>query len=219
MEPDPTIAAPPLPKVNRQSGSTEAERYLKTLCDQSFLSLWSYPNVFRDQKAGVGGDGKELCDVLVVFGDDILVFSDKSCAFPNTGDMRLDWSRWYRKAIREAANQAWGAERWIRQHPNLIFLNRACTEPFPLDLPAPDRIRFHHVVVTHNISDRCREYFSGGSGTLMFDSDVTPDRQSDRAKCEPFKVGWFEPNRTLIHVLDDVSLDIVLKARDTSAAT
>jgi hypothetical protein len=205
----------PLPRVTRHPGSTPTERFLKTLCDHSFLSLWSYPNIFRDQKAGKGGDGKELCDVLVVFGDDILIFSDKNCEFPSTGDIALDWSRWYRRAIGSSAEQAWGAERWIREHPDRIFVDRACTQPFPLDLPQPDKMRFHHIVVAHNISDRCRDYFSGGSGTLMFDSDVTPASQSDRATCEPFKVGWFDPGRTFIHVLDDVSLRIVLRTRDT----
>jgi hypothetical protein len=39
--------------------------------------------------------------------------------------------------------------------------------------------------------------------------------QSDKATCEPFKVGWFDASRTFIHVLDDVSLRIVLNSRDT----
>jgi hypothetical protein len=76
-------------------------------------------------------------------------------------------------------------------------------------------MRFHHIVVAHNISSHCREYFSGGSGTLTFDSDVTPVTQSDKATCEPFRIGWWDASRTFIHVLDDVSLEIVLNTRDT----
>jgi hypothetical protein len=126
-----------LPVVLRAQGGTRAERYLKALCERSFLSLWSYPNLFRDQRSGATGDGKELCDLLVVFADDILIFSDKSCAFPSTGDTRLDWSRWFRKAIMKSAEQAWGAERWLRDHPDRVFIDRACTQAFPLDLPPP----------------------------------------------------------------------------------
>jgi hypothetical protein len=33
----------------RSEGTTASERYLAKLCQKSFLSLWSYPNVFRDQ--------------------------------------------------------------------------------------------------------------------------------------------------------------------------
>jgi predicted RNase H-like HicB family nuclease len=99
-------SAPPnprLPVTVRAQGVTPAERYLQRLCERCFLSLWSYPSVFRDQKTGAKGDGKELSDLLVVFGDDILIFSDKSCAFPQTGDVHLDWSRWFRVGVSIAA--------------------------------------------------------------------------------------------------------------------
>jgi hypothetical protein len=56
--------------IKKGEGVTAAERYLKRLCERSFLSLWSYPGLFRDQK-GPGGQGKELCDLLVVFEDDV----------------------------------------------------------------------------------------------------------------------------------------------------
>jgi hypothetical protein len=73
------------------------------LCEQSFLSLWSYPNLYR--KAG-----KELTDLLVVFGDDVILFSGKSCAFPNTGGVDLDWRRWFRRSITKSAEQITQAE-------------------------------------------------------------------------------------------------------------
>jgi len=31
----------------------------------------------------------------------------------------------------------WGAERWIQQFPTRLFLDKACTVPFPLALPDP----------------------------------------------------------------------------------
>jgi hypothetical protein len=115
-------ANPPLQVAIRAEGVTPAERYLQRLCDRSFLSLWSYPGVFRDQKAdGKKGDGKELCDLLVVCGDDILIFSDKSCKFPDSGDIQLDWCRWFKKAVMESAKQVWGAERWLREFPDGSF--------------------------------------------------------------------------------------------------
>ena len=45
----------------KSSGTTPSERYLAHLCKGTFLNLWSYPNIFRDQKRHKGrGDGKEL---------------------------------------------------------------------------------------------------------------------------------------------------------------
>src|SRR5215211_3226287 len=90
--------------------TTHAERYLKRLCDRSFLSLWSYPSIYRDQgNPGKKGAGKEVCDLLVVFENHVIIFSDKDCEFPGSGDLDLDWSRWFRRAITASAKQLWGA--------------------------------------------------------------------------------------------------------------
>lgn len=204
-----------LPIVVRGQGITPKERYLQALCDRSFLSLWSYPAIFRDQNKRGAGDGKEVCDLLVVFGDDILIFSDKSCAFPNTGDAKLDWSRWFRKAVLDSARQAWGAERWIREYPERLFIDRACTQRFPLSLPTVHHMKFHHIVVAHNVLERSRSHFGGGSGTLVFNSDLTVDDQQNRDACEPFAIGWLDRTRSFVHVLDDASLEMLLSARDT----
>lgn len=152
--------------VIKQQGVTHSERYLTRLCERSFLSLWSYPGVYRDEGMNNGGHGKEVCDLLVVFGNDILLFSDKDCAFPDSGNLDRDWSRWFRRAVQRSADQVWGAERWIRMYPERLFLDRACSRPFPVALPPMDRARFHRIVVAHDAARRCRELL-GGSGSLM----------------------------------------------------
>ncbi len=90
--------------ILKSGGATPTERLLAKLCEQTFLGFWSYPNTYRDQ-----GGPKELCDLLVVSGNNIIIFSDKRCAFPDTGDLKLDWSRWYRKAILGSAQQSTSA--------------------------------------------------------------------------------------------------------------
>jgi hypothetical protein len=65
---------------NKGEGFTTSERYLANLCEKSFLSLWSYPSIFRDQgKSGnaSSSDGKEVTDSIVIFGDHVIIFSDK----------------------------------------------------------------------------------------------------------------------------------------------
>jgi hypothetical protein len=107
--------------IEKGAGITPAERYLVSLCERTFLSMWSYPSVFRNQGQVNGGDGKEVCDLLVVFEDDVLIFSDKQCRFPRTGDLRVDWGRWYKMAVRDGAKQISGAERWIKYRPSLAY--------------------------------------------------------------------------------------------------
>ncbi len=112
----------------RSEGLTPSERLLAELCDRSFLKLWTYPNLFKKPS-------KELTDLLVVFGNDVLVFSDKSCAFPLTGDSMLDWSRWFRRSVAHSAHQVDQAERWLRTYPDQVFLDTRCAEPLPIRLP------------------------------------------------------------------------------------
>lgn len=203
--------------LQRADGITSAERYLKRLCDRSFLSLWSYSGVYRDQGHGTkGGDGKEVCDLLVVFQDHVIIFSDKDCAFPETGNLELDWRRWYKRAVLNSAKQIWGAERWLKTFPERLFLDRACTRPFPIELPDLATAKFHRILVAHDASRRCREEL-GGSGSLMIAPDVVGAAHTADAAGggRPLMIGQVDPARGYVHVFDDTTLDIVMSTLDT----
>jgi len=202
---------PELP-VHRADGATGAERYLKRLCERSFLSLWSYPRVFRDQGLSSGSAPKEVCDLLAVFEDHIIIFSDKDTEFPNSGDLQRDWARWFRRAVLKSAKQIWGAERWIRTHPDRLFLDPACTQPFPLDLPDLATAKVHRIMVAHGASARCRQEL-GGTGTLMIAPSLIGEEHFSAVP--PFTIGQIDPARGFVHVLDDTSLDVLLTTLDT----
>lgn len=201
--------------IKRADGITESERYLKVLCDRTFLSLWSYSGVYRDQISGGITEGKEVCDLLVVFENHIIIFSDKDCQFPNTDRLALDWNRWFKRAIQKSADQVWGAEGWIKKTQNRLFLDRSCTIPFPIDIPDLSTAKFHLIVVAHDNSSRCQQEL-GGSGSLMINTSIKGDahyvNENDNV---PFFIGDIDPSRTFVHVLGDTSLDIVLGTLDT----
>ena len=196
--------------ISKSVGQTESERYLTDLCSRTFLSLWSYPGIYRDQ-VGTGREGKEVCDLLVVCGRHIVIFSDKHCRFSESTDLALAWTRWFRKTIKRSADQVWGAERWIRDFPSRLFLDRACSRPFPITLPDASEAVFHRIVVAHGISEPFKR-IAGGSGSMMLMSHVVGDQHYDM----PFTVGWVgDPSQGYVHVFDDTTLDIVLKTLDT----
>lgn len=197
-------------RIERSEGSTVAERNLAKLCQRNFLSLWSYPGVYRDQGQKNGGDGKEICDLLVVFEDDIIVFSDKDCVLAQSGDIQRDWQRWFRKAIWKSAEQAWGAERWIRQHSDRIFIDRRCRQRLPVPLPSPDRAKFHLIVVAHGVSAHIEATFRG-SGSMFIDTAL----KGLSAHSVPFSCGDLDEGKTFVHVFDDDSLHTIMGARDT----
>lgn len=198
--------------IVKAQGVTRAERSLQKLAEQSFLSLWSYPNLYID-KGDAKSKGKELCDLLIVCGNHVLIFSDKDIVYPETDDKELAWKRWFKRAVMKSAEQVYGAERWLKQHPDRIFLDQALTQRFPFTLPVADEMIFHRIVVAHGASKICKQEL-GGSGSLMISPDVIGEGHYT-PPTRPFTIGQVNPAKGFIHVFDDTSLDIVLTMLDT----
>lgn len=198
------------------TGSTDSERLLARLARKTFLSTWSFPNVFRAERRKHDTISKEVCDLLVVFEDDVLIFSDKDCVFPSGGTLDVRWARWYRRAIEKSAAQLLGAERALRSAEPL-FLDAELKIPFPLPLPALARMRVHRILVANGASEQCRREL-GGSGTLMLrPALVGEDHTKPAAEGGiPFAVGRASANRSFVHVLDDMSLPLLLESLDTA---
>jgi hypothetical protein len=199
-------------------GSTQSERYLTVLCRDSFLRMWSWPNIHRDQKWGGGEEGKEICDLLVVFGNQIIVFSDKFCQFPSTGDPERDWCRWFKRAVWKSAEQIWGAERWLMENPDRVFVDKACKQKLPIPLPPRDSSVFNRIIVAHGSGNRCRAAL-GGSGSLMVLPGLLGKQHYDPSTgaIHPFTIGRLSDSRGFIHVIDDFTLDVLLRTLDTTA--
>ncbi|MBV4467381.1 hypothetical protein KVG95_29120 [Pseudomonas sp. SWRI79] len=193
---------------------TESERYLSKLARKAFLSLWCYGNVHTDEgKKSVSGDGKELCDLFVVFGDHILIFSDKHCEYPTHPDPLVSWGRWYKRAVHGSVVQLIGAEKFIREHPDRLYLDKQCAVPFPYRLPDMDKAVFHRIAVTRGSRDAAVAHWRGQSScSLMIDTTLTDKKQHLET---PFTVGWPAGKGRFVHVLDELTLDVLLSELDT----
>ena len=167
--------------------------------------------MYRDQGRTITNrQGKELCDLLVVCGNHIIIFSDKDCVFQAGKDVNVAWNRWFKAAIWKSAQQTWGAERWMKEHPLGIYLDSQCTKPLPIDLPDPAKAKFHLVVVAHGISEELMRQYDG-SGSLIISSKL----KGQSAHSIPFNIGDLDPSKSFVHVLDDSSLHILMQTRDT----
>jgi hypothetical protein len=193
---------------------TESERYLTQLGHRAFLSLWCSANVHTDEgKTSATGDGKELCDLLVVFGNHILIFSDKDCKFSAHPDIKVAWGRWYKHAVDKSVRQLIGAEKFLREHSDRLFLDKQCIVPFPYKLPKKKDAVIHLIAVTKGSNQAALAHWGGGSsGSLMLDTGLENRTQHLET---PFTVGWPVGRERFIHVLDEMTLDILLHEFDT----
>ncbi|HEX7645298.1 MAG TPA: hypothetical protein VF472_24110 [Burkholderiaceae bacterium] len=202
--------------LNDADGLNESERILSRLCKKSFLKPWAYSNVFTDEGHRNGkGNTKELCDALVIFGDDVLVFSDKCSAYQVHKDTALAWQRWYNRTVIDSYPQLFGAASWIRQFPWRAFLDPKCTRKLPVQLPAGENVRIHLIVVTRGSKEACKAYWGEekSHGTLRLNTLIRGDEQHIK---NPFVVGHPAPDKGFIHVFDEVGIELLLEELDTA---
>lgn len=206
----------PVFNVNRNDGINDSERALSRICRRSFLRLWTFLNLYTDEGYKDGrGSAKELCDAFVVFGNDVIIFSDKNIIykekdfFENCPDgkspRQIAWSRWYRRAIKKSCDQLIGAKSWVEKFPDKIFQDKKCSETLPIRIPEVSNIRFHLVAVARGLKNPS---LSGQFSLLRIDTSVKEDGS-------PFCIGSYESKGCFVHVFDDRALEIVLDSLDT----
>lgn len=196
-------------------GTTPTEQSLAALCEKSFLKLWSYPNLYRDQKWNGGtGKGKEVADLIVASGTKAIIFSDKLCSYPDSGNYSQDWKRWYKRTVHKGTDQVLGAERWIKKFPDRLYLDRHCTQRFPL---AAKYQKIFKCVVARGSSERCRKFYDGtGSHIIVGNLRGREHMAISDPLVMPFVIGNpAENDRDFVHVFNEHSLKILLSELDT----
>lgn len=163
--------------------------------------------------------GKELCDLFVVCGDDIIIFSDKNITWPESTDniSELAWKRWYNRAIEQSAQQIRKADTSIRKNPQAIFADAKCEHRIPIELPPVDRRRVHGICVTTGGEQAASSYFDDPDGTFMIMPSL---RGKDHVNFThpnhiPFCIGDVDPDGPFVHVFNMATLDVVMSEFDT----
>ncbi len=188
--------------INRDTSFTESERLVNELGAKSFLRFWTWPNLFRDQEGG-----KEICDLIIVFGNDVLLISDKEIEFKGDKGELIGWKRWYKDAITKSYKQTKGAERWITTYPNRLFVDKKCTTNFPINIDLT-KAKFHHILVTHGLENVLEKKF--GYASLKFNNDVV------LSDSEPFIIGKINKNNPFVHVFTEKTLRDCLEHFNTT---
>lgn len=200
-----------LKPIIKESGVTARERHLARLSENSFFGLWSFPNVYTDEGKSKTGRGKELCDLLVVFEKNVIIFSDKDIAFNENIDINIAWKRWFKKAVIKSCDQLYGAESWVRRFPSRIYLDRDCANLFPLDLSSHD-LRIFLIAITCNSTKPAKEFFGGhGSGSMFQNFPLSAKECLDA----PFFLGNLFPRKRFVHVLDEWTVELLLSELNT----
>ncbi|ETR94887.1 SEC-C metal-binding domain-containing protein [Acinetobacter lactucae] len=203
-----------LKPILKNDGVNESERQLSKLLNDTFLSLWSYIGPYSNEGTAKNKQGKEICDAIVVFGNKVLIFSDKEIKFNEEKSIEVAWKRWYKKSITNSVRQLHAAEAWIRNYPNRVFLDNFCQEPFPLDLN-DKRLEIHLIAITKNTFNPAKKYFDnieiGSTGSLAYSYALKEKDVLER----PFFLCDIDPKKTFVHIFDEFSIHLVLNELST----
>lgn len=193
-----------MPKI-RSSCESETEQLLADLCDKTFLKLWSYPNPYKN-------DMKELCDLLVVFGNHLFIFFDRERVLNKSDKIAPEtWIRWKKRVIDKQIKTANGAEKYI-SNKRKIFVDRECRKPLPISIDF-ENVKIHKIIVAHGAKDACLKNSQNninGSLAIIY----KPIKDTIMPKSLPPFVIYLD-NQDPVHVLDTHNLPIILNELDT----
>jgi hypothetical protein len=124
-------------KRKRDRAVNSSEQFVYEVCQKSFLSLWSYVNPQGRTP------GKELCDILAVCDPHVIVVSVRNVELKDSGNVKVDWDRWQRKAIDASKKKIAGAIRWLDMAQ--VVVAKDGTEGLPL--PTLEQRVYHRIAV------------------------------------------------------------------------
>ncbi|RDI14425.1 hypothetical protein [Flavobacterium sp. AG291] len=97
--------------MKHESKGDAGEDYVNNLAYKSYLKYWCYPN-----PKDITGDKKEICDLLIMFRDVLLIISVKNHTFEG------NYERYKKRVIEKSSNQLNGAERKLFNSSRDIFI-------------------------------------------------------------------------------------------------
>ena len=201
----------------RRTGLNQSERALSSIADKTFLRLWSYANVHVGKPRKDRIEPKKVADLLVICGMDVIIFSDKNIEWPTSGDVNIDWCRWFRRSIKSSGEQLRKAERILTNFPDSLYIDDKCKIRMPIDIPDLTKARVHGVLVASGAEDACRKFFNGGTGTLFISSLLKEEEHytPGHRNYSPFLVGDVNTKGAFLHVFDFNALDLVMSELNT----
>lgn len=157
---------------------TPGEEHLASVLRASFLKPWVFPNLYYAR-------GKELADTIIRFGDDVIIFSEKSKEFDHSKPLDVVWKRW-KATIDGATRQILGAERKLLAPNSDLFLDDRCLHPAPSHLFGTEIKNIYRVVVIQGLSLALQRYFRSNTGSLLIASHTDGSEPEGMFGYNPF---------------------------------
>ncbi|MCB4822348.1 hypothetical protein [Roseicella aerolata] len=112
----------------------ESEFFVEQLSKNSFFSPWCFPNLFIKK----GNVAAEFCDLVVVFGNVVILFSEKDISFNADAAELVAWKRWFKKSVAKSADQLIGAAKCLRRGSTNVYSDAKFQRSLQSVFPKPE---------------------------------------------------------------------------------
>ena len=192
--------------------ANEAEEKIVELLRKSLLNYWVIPNPYKKDK-------EELCDILMIFKNDIIIISDKSCGITkkpnNSNDLEKKWSN-FCDGLSKSKSQLKMAMEYIKLHSNEIYSDKDCFRNAPLDININEDTKFHLITTVSNWTDLIKNKLNN-DGSLLLNTETNFVTRGESRKNEryAFTLHNIPDNNIFYHMIDEVNLFKIIKHINT----
>ena len=194
---------------NFDSVTTKSEKNIIDIIRNSFCNYWTISNPYKVK-------GEELCDALVIFKNNIFIFSDKernSSEKEFSSDWEIIQKKWrnFYKSLRHSKNQLKEAKDWILSNPREIYFDNMCEDKIPIYLQIDENTKFFLITTVSNWKDVANFYLKN-DGFLKIN---TSSKRSPEHKTLILNNIYDNLTNNFYHMIDDTFFEILLKEIDT----
>lgn len=204
--------------MEKSKGLNKSEAFVARLCEETYLYPWCYPNLYKaPAESTKHPKTDELCDLLIVCGNIVIIFSIKEAKLENSNGKDVNWKRWMKNAVFKSRDQLFGAERWIRNFAERISHDPHGKEKFILDIPK-NEIRIFRIAVSLGASNCIKSHFGqNASGSVMVNTSLKGKKAhlDQSSPYIPFSLGDVSEDCRFIHVLNDETFFRIVQNLDT----
>lgn len=188
----------------------DSERNITDIFSNSLLNYWVIPNPYKRDK-------NELCDILIVFNNYIIIISDKSCNISKKENTNI-YKKWvnFCDGLSKSKRQLKLAMEYIKSNPKEIYVDKNSKEKIHRDININENTKFLLLTTVSNWSFLLKEELKNDGSLIFNNSDEFLKNGALRKKNKyAFNLQNYQIENDFYHMVDDLNLLRMLKSLNT----
>lgn len=189
--------------------ATKSEENITNFMRKSMLNYWVIPNPYKKDK-------NELCDVLVIFQNNVIVISDKSCGKPEENkELHNKWLN-FCDQLSKSKKQLKSAQTYIENNNTEIFYDKDCKNKVVHNLDIYETLNFHLITTVSNWTQIVKkEFVNDGSMKINTNIEFLSNHIERKNEKYLFTLQSKPDYNDFFHMFDEINFCKIIKFINT----